>query len=116
VIAFMLGGQADMLAVELLGKDVADQVPLVAALHDHNVHARLRVIQPSLENFVPGAQDRVPRYLAVNGLHVMGIIDHNDVGPEPGETRERCGAPVTAGQIAEQLNLVASWHCSPQRA
>jgi hypothetical protein len=78
----------------------------VAALHDHDEYADRWIVQPRLQNLVPGFEHLGTDHGRIHELNVVGVVDHDDVGTEPGDRAKRHGAAFTAAAIAEMLHGV----------
>ena len=67
--------QADVHSVEFLGQDMPDQVTLVTALHDHDEHAGLGIVQSGRQHFVPDPERGLADYIGFDIFDVVRIID-----------------------------------------
>src|ERR1700728_1439471 len=77
------GWQADVHSAEFLGQDMPDQITLVAALHDHDEHAGLGIVETGRQHFIPDPERGLTNDGGFYIFNIMGIIEHDDVGAKP---------------------------------
>ena len=77
--------QADVQSVEFLGQDMTDQITLVTALHDHDEHAGLGIVQSGRQHFIPDPERGLTDDVGFHAFNIMGIIEHDDVGAKTGD-------------------------------
>jgi hypothetical protein len=93
----------------LVGEDVAGQIPLVHALHDHDEDPMLLVVEPRRQGLVPEPQRGLARHVAAapDVADVVRVVEHDYVAPFPRDhALLRSRDAVTAAQIIEARLLV----------